>query len=174
MTFNFASFCSTEIILPSQIYSSINIPMIWKVILLGDGSFTRHCQIITCGDTKINHISTSVYSKTQNPSQSYVNRKVWIGNNSRNKLIFASSWWNIEKYEAIYKCPSRAIGSFFIQSELDCYRDIHGIFLGYSAELESLFLVQGPFWGRYYTLFHNGKPISVIYEIFSPLLENFQ
>nr|ALL97362.1 ycf21 [Pyropia endiviifolia] len=148
--------------------------MIWKVILLGDGSFTRHCQIITYGETTITHISTSIYSKPQNLLQSYVNRQVWIGNNLKNKLIFASSWWNSDKYEAIYKYPSRAIGSVFIQSELDCYRDIHGIFLGYSAELESFFSVSGPFWGRYYTLFHEEKPISIIYEIFSPLLENFQ
>nr|YP_009244691.1 hypothetical protein Ppul_088 [Pyropia pulchra]AMK96933.1 hypothetical protein Ppul_088 [Pyropia pulchra] len=174
MTFNFASFCSIEFILSDQIHSSTNIPIVWKVILLGDGSFTRHCQIITYGDIVIDHISTSIYSKRQDSSQSYVNRKVWIGNNLKNKLIFASSWWNTDKYEAIYKYPSKAIGSVFIQSELDCYRDIHGIFLGYSLELESLFLVSGPFWGRYYTLFHKGKPISIIYEIFSPLLEKFQ
>lgn len=174
MTFNFAPFYSMKIISSSQIYSNTSIPLIWKVILLGDGSFTRHCQIVTYGETTINHISTAIYSKVPNSSQSYVNRKVWIGNNLKNKLIFASSWWNIEKYEAIYKYPSRAIGSFFIQSELDYYRDIHCIFLGYSAELESCFLVQGPFWGRYYTLFHKGKPISIIYEIFSPLLEKFQ
>lgn len=173
MTFNFVSFCSIEVILPSQIYSNTSIPLIWKIILLGDGSFTRHCQIITYGDTGINHISTSIYSKAYNLSQSYVNRRVWIGNKLKDKLIFASSWWDIEKYEAIYKYPSRAIGSFFIQSDLDCYRDIHCIFWGYSAELENYFLVPGPFWGRYYTLFYKGKPISIIYEIFSPLLEKF-
>nr|YP_009027664.1 product [Neoporphyra perforata]AGV01122.1 product [Neoporphyra perforata]AHB35158.1 hypothetical protein [Neoporphyra perforata]AHB35366.1 hypothetical protein [Neoporphyra perforata]AIA19529.1 hypothetical protein [Neoporphyra perforata]AIA19738.1 hypothetical protein [Neoporphyra perforata] len=174
MTFNFASFCSIEFISPTQIWSSPNIPTIWKIILLGDGSFTRHCQIITHGDTLISHIATSIYRKEENSSQSYINRRVWIGNNLINRLIFASSWWSVEKYEAIYKHPSKAIGSVLIQSELDFYRDIHGIFFGYSTELEHLFLVQGPFWGRYYTLFHNGKPISIIYEIFSPLLENFQ
>lgn len=174
MTFNFISFCRIEVILPCQIYSNTSIPLIWKIVLLGDGSFTRHCQIITYRDTEINHISTSIYSKVHNSPQFYVNRRVWIGNNLKNKLIFASSWWNIESYQAIYKYPSRAIGSFFIQSDLDYYRDIHCLFLGNSTELENLFLVPGPFWGRYYTLFHKGKPISLIYEIFSPLLENFQ
>lgn len=173
MAFNFASFYSIEIVSSDQISSNTSIPLIWKVILLGDGSFTRHCQIITYGDTIINHISTSIYSKIYNLSQSYVNRKVWIGNSLKNKLIFASSWWSTEQYKAIYKYPSKAIGSFFIQSKLDYYRDIHCIFWGYSSELENCFLVPGPFWGRYYTLFHKGKPIALIYEIFSPLLENF-
>nr|BED43116.1 Ycf21 protein [Pyropia sp. Myanmar_A]BED43313.1 Ycf21 protein [Pyropia sp. Myanmar_B]BED43510.1 Ycf21 protein [Pyropia sp. Myanmar_C] len=172
MTFNFAFLYRIKIIPSNQICSNVSIPLLWKIILLGDGSFTRHCQIISYGGTTIRHISTFIYSKIHKSSKYYVNRRVWIVNSLKKKLIFASSWWNVEKYEAIYKYPSTAIGSFFIQSELDYYRDIHCIFCGYSSELEKCFLVPGPFWGRYYTLFHKGNPTALIYEIFSPLLEN--
>lgn len=172
MPFNFALFWNTEFILPSQIYKNPSIPLIWKVILLGDGSFTRHCQILTYTDSTICHIATSVYNKTENTSKYYINRRVWIGTHVKEKLIFASSWWNPKEYETMFQSPSKAIGATLIHSELDFYRDLHGIFLGYSQELESIFLSKGPFWGRYYTLFYKGKPISIIYEIFSPLLEN--
>lgn len=175
MTFNFISCWKTKFILPNQIYNNTSIPAIWKPILLGDGSFTRHCQILTYKTISIDHIYTYVYSKDKEQaiSKPFINRKVWIGTSISRKLILASSWWTIEEYETIYKYPSQAIGAFFIQSELDIYRDIHEIFLGYSLELEQLFASKGPFWGRYYTLFHKGKPLSIIYEIFSPSLENF-
>nr|NP_053990.1 Ycf21 [Porphyra purpurea]P51380.1 RecName: Full=Uncharacterized protein ycf21 [Porphyra purpurea]AAC08266.1 hypothetical chloroplast ORF 21 [Porphyra purpurea] len=174
MTFNFVSCWNTKRILPNQIYRNGSIPIIWKVILLGDGSFTRHSEILTYAITSVDHLNTFIYSNEQILLKSFINRKVWIGTNTCKKLIFASSWWNIKGYEKLYKYPSQAIGSFFIQSELDFYRDIHEIFLGYSFELEKLFSSKGPFWGRHYTLFYKGKPISIIYEIFSPLLENFQ
>nr|YP_009237478.1 product [Wildemania schizophylla]AKS28525.1 product [Wildemania schizophylla] len=171
MPFNFALLSSIKFILPSQININLSVPLVWKVILLGDGSFTRHCNILTYTNSTIRHISTVVYTKTGQSLKSYINRKVWIGTNRKEKLILASSWWNSKEYQSIFKSPSKAIGVSLIHSEVDFYRDLHGVFLGYSQELENLFLVKGPFWGRYYTLFHKGKPISIIYEIFSPLLE---
>ena len=173
MTFNCVSLWNINWTSISQISTSSNIPPIWRIILLGDGSFTRHSQILTYSTSVINHICTHIYIKNNIHSSSYVNRKIWIGTNKRKNLIFASSWWNLIEYEKVYKDPSKAIGSFLIQSELDFYRDIHGIFLGYSLELELIFASTGPFWGRYYTLFHKGQPVSIIYEIFSPILENF-
>ena len=33
--------------------------------------------------------------------------------------------------------------------------------------------VDGPFWGRQYVFWHGGKPLTVIYEVFSPRLQEY-
>ena len=35
------------------------------------------------------------------------------------------------------------------------------------------FQAQGPFWGRQYLFWHDGKPLTLIYEVFSTALEEF-
>jgi chorismate--pyruvate lyase len=44
------------------------------------------------------------------------------------------------------------------------------IFRGRSAELEKEFGHAGPFWGRSYLFWQGGRPITLIYEVFSPAL----
>ncbi len=44
---------------------------------------------------------------------------------------------------------------------------------GDSQFLEQQFGRPGPFWGRQYLFWHNGKPLTVIHEVFSPALEQF-
>lgn len=33
--------------------------------------------------------------------------------------------------------------------------------------------MRGPFWGREYIFWHGGRPLTVIYEVFSSALEEF-
>jgi chorismate lyase len=35
-----------------------------------------------------------------------------------------------------------------------------------------VFRTKGPFWGRHYIFWHGGKPMTVVYEVFNPRLEN--
>lgn len=35
------------------------------------------------------------------------------------------------------------------------------------------FQCEGPFWGRQYLFWHDGKPLTLIYEVFSNQLEQF-
>ena len=44
------------------------------------------------------------------------------------------------------------------------------VYHGTSTHLEHLLGVPGPFWGRHYAFWHGGKPLCVIYEVFSPRL----
>ena len=37
----------------------------------------------------------------------------------------------------------------------------------------SKFQTRGPFWGREYIFWHGGRPLTVIYEVFSSALEEF-
>lgn len=35
------------------------------------------------------------------------------------------------------------------------------------------FAAPGPFWGRQYLFWRDGRPLTLIYEVFSPALEEF-
>lgn len=35
------------------------------------------------------------------------------------------------------------------------------------------FQASGPFWGRHYVFWHNGKPLTLIYEVFNTALESY-
>jgi chorismate lyase len=39
--------------------------------------------------------------------------------------------------------------------------------------LESAFEQSKPFWGRHYLFWHHGKPLTLIYEVFSPYLTKY-
>ncbi|NET38640.1 MAG: DUF98 domain-containing protein, partial [Cyanothece sp. SIO1E1] len=48
-----------------------------------------------------------------------------------------------------------------------------GVHYGHSLGLETAFGQAGPFWGRYYLFWHNGQPLTLIYEVFSPYLTRY-
>lgn len=51
-----------------------------------------------------------------------------------------------------------------------CLFCVAEVYHGNSAELETLFGFKGPFWGRSYLFWHGGRPMCLIYEVFSPAL----
>jgi chorismate lyase len=61
--------------------------------------------------------------------------------------------------------------STIIETEL--YRDVQGIYCGDFVALESAFEQSGLFWGRRYLFWHHGKPLTLIYEVFSPYLTKY-
>lgn len=58
-----------------------------------------------------------------------------------------------------------------LQSEhVELYREVQQVYHGHSKRLEQLLGCPGPFWGRQYFFWHAGKPLTLIYEVFSPRL----
>ncbi|MGL5510593.1 MAG: chorismate pyruvate-lyase family protein, partial [Microcoleaceae cyanobacterium] len=55
----------------------------------------------------------------------------------------------------------------------ELYRDVQGVCYGHSPQLELAFGQSGPFWGRHYLFWHHGKPLTLIYEVFSPYLQKY-
>jgi chorismate lyase len=53
------------------------------------------------------------------------------------------------------------------------YRDVQGIYSGDSPALATAFGESGPFWGRHYLFWHHGQPLTLIYEVFSPYLQQY-
>lgn len=47
------------------------------------------------------------------------------------------------------------------------------VYHGHNQHIEELLQCKGPFWGRQYFFWHDGRPLTLIYEVFSPRLEQF-
>ncbi|MBD2194861.1 MULTISPECIES: chorismate lyase [Calothrix] len=153
----------------------------WQILLLGDGSPTRHLQLLTGERTEVDLIEMSnVGMDSDNAPEAIqllpgprVRRQVWLRTASGQRLAYATSWWPanyVDRYLQNRKIP---IWSSLSGRRTELYREIWGIHYGKSAFLESAFNHTGAFWGRYYLFWHQGKPITLIYEVFSPYLRKY-
>jgi chorismate lyase len=50
---------------------------------------------------------------------------------------------------------------------------IQSVYYGHNAYLEELLGMEGPLWGRQYFFWHQGRPLTLIYEVFSPHLAKY-
>jgi len=85
-------------------------------MLLGDGSPTRHLQLLTNQETKIKLISMQLdplFNKEGPQELNQLNgplirRQVWITNNNKN-LAWAESWWNAEQVNENLKAKEEGL-----------------------------------------------------------------
>lgn len=56
---------------------------------------------------------------------------------------------------------------------IELYREIQTCYYGHHPELEARFGCSGPFAGRQYVFWHEGRPLTVIHEVFSPGLAQY-
>ena len=150
----------------------------WQILMLGDGSPTRHLQLLTREPTEVDVIDMSpVGSKGDAaPSQieevpgPHLRRQVWLRTASGQRLAYATSWWEASHVDEYLENRELPIWASLAKLRTELYRDIQGIEFGHSAALEKAFAQKGPFWGRHYLFWHHGKPLTLIYEVFSPYL----
>lgn len=94
-------------------------------------------------------------------------------------LVYASSWWTIEaakKFNILKSdggATERAVWMHLSDKRTELYREIRRMYLGESPELEAAWGVKGPFWARHYIFWAGSCPLCVIYEVFSPKLEQY-
>ncbi len=152
----------------------------WKLMLLGDGSPTRHLQLLTNHETKIRLISMQIdpLFKKEGPreidqlKEPLVRRQVWIRNQNKN-LAWAESWWNSEQVSQNLKSKEEPIWKNLTQDRSELFREVDSISIVNSNWLEEEFCFEGPFWSRNYRFFRNKKPLTIIREVFNPLLETW-
>lgn len=95
---------------------------------------------------------------------------------SQEALVYACSWWNERDFEASMGArPGVPIWRNLSAQRAECFREHAGLVLGDpppggDAGLSAAFGMEGPFWGRWYTLWRGGAALTVIYEVFSPKL----
>ena len=152
----------------------------WKLMLLGDGSPTRHLQLLTNHETKIRLISMQIdpLFKKEGPreidqlKEPLIRRQVWIRNQNKN-LAWAESWWNSKQVSQNLKSKEEPIWKNLTQDRSELFREVDSISIVNSNWLEEEFCFEGPFWSRNYRFFRNKKPLTIIREVFNPLLETW-
>lgn len=150
----------------------------WQILMLGDGSPTRHLQLLTREPTEVDVIDMSLVGTEGDaaPKQieqvpgPHLRRQVWLRTASGQRLAYATSWWEASHVDDYLENRNLPIWASLAKLRTELYRDIQGIYFGESAALEAAFGQKGPFWGRHYLFWHHGEPLTLIYEVFSPYL----
>lgn len=153
----------------------------WQMLLLGDGSPTRHLQLLTGEKTEVDVIDMSLVGleddgaplQVQAIPEPRLRRQVWLRTASGQRLAYAASWWDANHVDEYLQNRSLPIWESLTRLHTELYRDVQGIYYGDSLELETAFREKGPFWGRHYLFWHNRKPLTLIYEVFSPYLSKY-
>lgn len=153
----------------------------WQMLLLGDGSPTRHLHLLTGEPTEVDVIDMSPIGMDLDsaPEQLQVvpgprlRRQVWLRTASGQRLAYASSWWEASHVDDYLQNRSLPIWASLARLRTELYRDVQGLYYGHSVELERAFGQPGPFWGRHYLFWHHGQPFTLIYEVFSPYLTRY-
>jgi len=153
----------------------------WQILLLGDGSPTRHLQLLTRERTDVDVIDMSAIGLDLDNAPQIIEavpgprlrRQVWLRTASGQRLAYAASWWEASHVDEYLQNRSLPIWASLTRIRAELYRDIRGVYYGHSQPLEIAFGERGPFWGRHYLFWHNGKPLTLIYEVFSPYLTRY-
>ncbi|MGD2181396.1 chorismate lyase [Lusitaniella coriacea] len=150
----------------------------WQILLLGDGSPTRHLKLLTGEKTEVDVIDMSLIGMADDGAPQRIQavpaprlrRQVWLRTASGQRLAYAVSWWDASRVDEYLQNRSLPIWDNLASLHSELYRDIQGIHYGHCPALEEAFKEQGPFWGRHYLFWHSGQPLTLIYEVFSPYL----
>ena len=153
----------------------------WQILILGDGSPTRHLKLLTGEPTEVDVIDMSLIGMDEDNAPSQIQavpgprlrRQVWLRTASGQRLAYAASWWDASHVDEYLQNRSLPIWDSLSRLHTELYRDIQGIYYGHSEALEKAFQEKGPFWGRHYLFWHNRKPLTLIYEVFSPYMRKY-
>lgn len=153
----------------------------WQILLLGDGSPTRHLQLLTREPTEVDVIDMAPVGHHQDGAPEILavvpgprlRRQVWLRTASGQRLAYAVSWWEASHVDEYLQNKSLPVWASLARLRTELYRDIQGLHFGHCPALDVAFGQAGPFWGRHYLFWHRGKPLTLIYEVFSPYLSRY-
>ena len=153
----------------------------WQMLLLGDGSPTHHLQLLTGEGTEVDVIDMSLIGKCDDGapneikfiSKPRLRRQVWLRTTSGQRLAYAASWWDASNIDDYLQNRSQPVWRSLSTLHTELYRDVRGVYCGYSPGLEAAFGEKAPFWGRHYLFWHDRQPLTLIYEVFSPYLQKY-
>lgn len=156
------------ILTPTKInHSKKSIVRIPKIILTGEGSFTKNTEYFTSNLSYIEKLQKKQYSidlKRQHV------RSVWIGTFLYSRLVLARSLWLIIYTKQSYLTKELfkiSIGKSFIRYESDIQKRIDELCYGYNQFTNKSYTHIAPIWLKKYTLHYKGKYYVTIQEIFS-------
>lgn len=161
----------------------------WRLFLFGNGSPTHHLALLTGSPTQVDVIGfTRVgdaaiddgYTGENGPTAAVAaiatprcRRQVWLRNARGERLGYAATWLTESDVGAVFPNQRAPIGENIMENRTELFRDMKSVFCGTSPALERAFGHPGPFWGRSYLFWRGGRPVTFIYEVFSPELEKY-
>jgi chorismate--pyruvate lyase len=157
----------------------------WRLLLLGDGSPTRHLESLSGQPVEIELIAMADDDPTK-PTVSggepppeiseleapLLRRQVWLRCGGQT-LAWAESWWNQKQAETNLRERNQPIWRSLTTRRAELFREVDGLAQVDAPWLEERFGRIGPFWSRHYRFFRGGKELTVIREVFSPVLERW-
>ncbi len=152
----------------------------WTLLLLGDGSPTRHLQLLTGHPVEVELIAMASEAATSAGAPAEVaelaepllRRQVWLTCGPQT-LGWAESWWNQAEAEAHLQDRRLPIWRSLSAGRAELYREVDGFGQVQEPWLQERFGHAGPFWSRHYRFFRHGRELTVIREVFSPALERW-
>lgn len=152
----------------------------WKLMVLGDGSPTRHLRLLSGAPLAIALIamepdplaSAGRPREVEELEAPLLRRQVWLTCGGET-LGWAESWWNQRQAEDCLRNRRQPIWSSLTEGRAELYREVDGLALVEADWLEEGFQRPGPFWSRHYRFFRQGRELTVIREVFSPALERW-
>ena len=155
----------------------------WRLLLLGDGSPTRHLESLTGLPVRIELIAMAPQAvpdqdgarppvEVAELALPLLRRQVWLRCGGHT-LAWAESWWNQAQADAHLSQREQPIWRSLTSNRAELFREVDGLALVQAPWLVSRFGHGGPFWSRHYRFFRGGEPLTVIREVFSPELERW-
>jgi chorismate-pyruvate lyase len=152
----------------------------WKLLLLGDGSPTRHLQLLTGQPLEVELIAMApepgddplVPLEVAELEEPLMRRQVWLACGGLT-LGWAESWWNRSAAESHLRDHRQPIWRNLTEGRTELFREVDGLGQVQAPWLERRFGYPGPFWSRHYRFFRQGRELTVIREVFSPALETW-
>ena len=152
----------------------------WRLMLMGDGSPTRHLQLLTGQRVEVEligmepetHASLQLPDEVAELDSPLLLRRVWLCC-GKEPLMWAESWWNRQDAQDHIRDLRQPIGASLRQDRVELFREVDGLGQVESEVLEQRFSVSSPLWCRHYRFFKGGRVLTVIREVFSPALEAY-
>jgi len=152
----------------------------WKLLLLGDGSPTRHLQLLTGLPVEVDLIAMErepaagpgAPAEVAELERPLLRRQVWLRCGGQT-LAWAESWWNQAEADQHLRQRDQPIWRSLTAGRTELYREVDGLAQVQAPWLADRFGVAGPFWSRHYRFFRSGRELTVIREVFSPALERW-
>ena len=158
----------------------------WRLLLLGDGSPTRHLESLTGLPVEIELIAMAPEEldsdsgpQAGSPPEEIaeldaplLRRQVWLRCGDHT-LAWAESWWNQTQADEHLRDRNQPIWRSLTSERAELFREVDGLALVQAPWLRERFGQGGPFWSRHYRFFRGGKELTVIREVFSPDLETW-
>ncbi|MFM7240346.1 MAG: chorismate lyase [Cyanobium sp.] len=158
----------------------------WRLLLLGDGSPTRHLESLSGQPVEIELIAMAPETAADADAsggappppevgelaEPLLRRQVWLRCGDQT-LAWAESWWNQTQADAHLQRREQPIWRSLTSDRAELFREVDGLAQVSAPWLEQRFGVPGPFWSRHYRFFRGGLPLTVIREVFSPALETW-